>query len=264
MTDITYHTHTHDFIELVYIENGSAFQQVGETEFSVQKGDLLFINYKKTHAFRSENSFTFYNILLTPRFMSEELVNSENAMDLLSLNCFESFAGYREEPKISFDADEILFIESLIAKMLREYTEKPNGFEQVLKSCITVLLIHVFRKMDQGNILGGERRMPAEILEYLDNNYTEKITIQELAKRSFYNPSYFSRIFSETYGITITEYVFQKRFGRACALLEESDMTVEEVASAAGYRDTAAIFKHFKKMLHVTPAEYRKSKKKQE
>lgn len=257
------HIHTHDFIELVYIEKGSGYHKIDEEEFRVKKGDMLFINYGKTHSFRSEKGFVFYNILLTPRFMSEELVNSENAIDLLSLNCFESFSTFSNVPKISFAADEIVFVENMISEMEKEYYSKPRGYEQALKGYITVLLIHIFRKMEKGNILGKEKKIPAEILEYLDNNYNEKITVNTLAERCFYNPSYFSRIFTETYGMSITDYVLEKRFEKACNLLLSTDMTVEKIAAESGFRDSGAIFKYFKKRLGITPAEYRKSKNKQ-
>lgn len=255
-------THTHDFIELVYIKSGSGYHKIDDMKFEVKKGDLLFINYGKTHSFRSEKGFHLYDILLTPRFMSEELVNSENAIDLLSLNCFESFSTFSNVPKISFSADEIVFVENMISEMEKEYYSKQRGYEQALKGYITVLLIHIFRKMEN-NILGKEKKIPSEILEYLDNNYNEKITVNTLAERCFYNPSYFSRIFSEAYGMSITDYVLEKRFEKACSLLTSTDMTIEKIAAESGFRDSGAIFKYFKKRLGITPAEYRKSKNQQ-
>lgn len=263
-SDVDYLEHTHDFIELIYIESGSAVQKIDEAEFAVKKGDLVFINYGKTHSFKSESGFTFYNILLTPAFLSDELTNSENAMDLLSLGCFESFSDFTDEPKITFAADEVLFIEHMILEMAREYKEKRSGYDQALKGYITVLLIHIFRKMKKENKLLRGKKIPSEILDYLDNNYNEKITINALAERCFYNPSYFSRIFSETFGMSITEYILEKRFEKACGLLKTTDMTIEEIAESSGYRDSAAIFRHFKKKLGITPGEYRKSKNQQQ
>ena len=255
--------HTHDFIEIVYIKSGSGIHRIDDIEFPVKKGDLLFINYGKTHSFHFEEGFVFYNILLTPKFMSEELTNSENALDLLSLNCFESFSEFNETPKISFSADELVFIENMILEMEKEYSEKKKGYEQAIKGYITVLFIHILRKANEENVLGGEKKIPSEILEYLDNNYNEKITVNTLAERCFYNPSYFSRIFSETFGVSITEYIKKKRFEKACELLTSTELSVEEIAAKSGFRDSGAIFKYFKKKLGITPAEYRKSKNKQ-
>ena len=78
-----------------------------------------------------------------------------------------------------------------------------------------------------------------------------------------YNPSYFSRIFSEAFGMSITDYVLEKRFEKACSLLVSTDMTIEKIAAESGFRDSGSIFKYFKKRLGLTPAEYRKSKNQQ-
>ena len=83
--------HTHDFLEIVYILQGAGVQNVGGREYRVQRGDLLFINYGQTHAFRPEGSLTYYNILLKPEFLGEELMDAENAFSLLSLTAFEDF-----------------------------------------------------------------------------------------------------------------------------------------------------------------------------
>jgi len=254
--------HTHEFIEMKYIETGISSEYINDREFKVKKGDLLFINYGKSHSFTAPEGSVFYNILLTPGFISDELTNSENAIDLLSLSCFNEFSNFIEEPIITFSADEIIFIERILSEMFREYMEKKPGYEQLLKSCITILLIHIFRKMDLSNIIGSQNKIPNEILDYLDSNYNEKITINTLAKRCFYNPSYFSRIFSETYGITVTEYITQKRFEKACELLKNTNLSVEEIAVLSGFRNTSAIFSRFKNEMGITPGEYRRNVKK--
>ena len=258
---VGYQPHTHEFIEIVYISKGDAKHFINDICYEVKKGDLLFINYGKTHSFSAEKEFEYYNIILTPEFISNELTNSRNAMDLLSLSCFDDFSSFNDEPKISFSGSELIFIEELINEMEREYTLIEKGYTEVLKCCITVLLIHIFRKMNNGAIFDNNDKIPAEILEFIDNNYNEKITINDLAKRCYYNPSYFSRIFGEVFGMTITEYISEKRFKKACELLKESDMTIDEIARVSGYRDTAAIFRHFKKKLGVTPKVYRQSNK---
>ncbi|NSW90624.1 MAG: helix-turn-helix transcriptional regulator [Firmicutes bacterium] len=49
------------------------------------------------------------------------------------------------------------------------------------------------------------------MLKHIEENYNKKLTLNELARSSFYNPSYFSRIFKECYGKILTEYISEKR-----------------------------------------------------
>lgn len=62
-----------------------------------------------------------------------------------------------------------------------------------------------------------------EIKKHLDEHYAEKITLDDLAKRFFINKFYLSKIFKETYGTTVNNYLISKRITRAKQLLRFSD-----------------------------------------
>lgn len=74
----------------------------------------------------------------------------------------------------------------------------------------------------------------AAVKEYLDEHYTEKIMLEELAEKLFINKFYLSKIFKETYGTTVNNYLISKRITRAEQLLRFTDMTVDEVGVAVG------------------------------
>ena len=73
-----------------------------------------------------------------------------------------------------------------------------------------------------------------EVKSYLDEHYTEKIVLDDLAERFFINKFYMTRIFKETYGTTINNYLISRRITRAKQLLRFTDMTVDEIGNAAG------------------------------
>ena len=74
----------------------------------------------------------------------------------------------------------------------------------------------------------------AAVKEYLDEHYTEKLTLDDLAEKFFINKFYLSKIFKETYGTTVNNYLISKRITRAKQLLRFTDMTVDEVGFAVG------------------------------
>lgn len=77
--------HTHDFIEIVYISEGSGNHMINDIIYPVKRGDLLFMNFKDVHSYSTETGMKYINCLINPEFLSEELINSENAMDILTL-----------------------------------------------------------------------------------------------------------------------------------------------------------------------------------
>ena len=97
-----------------------------------------------------------------------------------------------------------------------------------------------------------------EVKSYLDEHYTEKIVLDDLAERFFINKFYMTRIFKETYGTTINNYLISQRITRAKQLLRFTDMTVDEIGNAAGMGDANYFSRMFRKVEGSSPREYRK------
>ena len=98
----------------------------------------------------------------------------------------------------------------------------------------------------------------AAVKEYLDEHFTEKIMLEELAEKFFINKFYLSKIFKETYGTTVNNYLISKRITRAKQLLRFTDMTVDEIGVAAGMGDANYFSRMFRKVEGISPREYRK------
>lgn len=254
--------HTHEFIEIVYIADGAGKQYINDMVYDVQKGDVVFINYNQTHAFAGDNEMTYYNFLLCPEFMSGELVNTENIYDVFALSIFDEFArntdGMRQ--MASFRGRELIEIEGIIENMLEEFTRKDIGYKSVIKGYMQVFFAKLIRKIQSSNqkdVAGYIHKITPDILRYIDDNLSEKLTLAELAEKCFYNPYYFSRTFKQCFGKSLTSYICEKRMNKAMKLLKETKYPVEAVCEMVGYNDRAQFYKVFKKHTGVTPGEYR-------
>lgn len=259
--------HTHEFIEIVYISHGSAVHRINGKAYEVKKGDLLFINYKQVHSFEVRDNLNYYNIAFSPKVFIEELINTENAFEMLSLSVFEEFrnAVCPGEAFLRFNGNEIIKIEFVISEMRKEVQGNKIGKKTILKAYLTVLLSYMFRKMAENGIKQNEKinHIPDGILEYIAQNCNEKLNLEMLAERCFYNPSYFSRLFKDIYGITVTEYIQKERIEKSCYLLAHSNRSIDEISLMVGYDDKTNFYKFFRKHCGITPAEYRKKHKNQ-
>jgi len=255
--------HTHDFIEIQYIWNGSGYQVInGDTVF-VERGDLLFLNFETSHSIQPLPELTITNCLLKPEFVSEELMNSENALDMLNLSLFKDFRQDVAEnlvPRIKFHGQDIVEIEVIIRSMQNEFDLKLPGYRTVLKSYVYILMTKIFRAVkesDSLNIYSEVGKIAPEVIRYIEENYNRKLTLSELAKIGCYNPSYFSRIFKECFGKSVTEYINIKRISASAELLEKTDYPIETIASQTGFNDTKRFYYLFKKYMGTTPHDYR-------
>lgn len=82
--------------------------------------------------------------------------------------------------------------------------------------------------------------------------------LDELAEKFFINKFYLSKIFKETYGTTVNNYLISKRITRAKQLLRFTDMTVDEIGAAVGMEDANYFSRMFRKVEGISPREYRK------
>ncbi|MCD4714287.1 MAG: PocR ligand-binding domain-containing protein [Clostridiales bacterium] len=103
----------------------------------------------------------------------------------------------------------------------------------------------------------SELLMPA--MKYLEEHFSEKNTLKHLAQICNVSDSYFSRLFSKTYGISIMKYIESLRLNHAKQLLLNPDFTVKYVALSCGYEDASYFIKLFKKATGITPQNYRRT-----
>lgn len=94
-------------------------------------------------------------------------------------------------------------------------------------------------------------------IDYIADNYTQKITLRQLANVCNISESYFSRLFSKCFGKNVTDYINDARIAKAKVLLSNPEVTVNYIARFCGYEDSSYFIKRFKKITGVTPHEYR-------
>ncbi len=251
--------HTHDFIEITYILQGSCVQKIDETEYAAKEGDLLFITLGQVHSFRvSENSkMRYINVLIDPSLINRSIINSESSFETRLLTTFEDILKINAENRfLSFRGDERVKIENILNEMVFEYQRSPLQNDSVLIGYLTVLFAYMHRKYFRES--ERESLLSPEIMRYIDEHFTESITLAELSAKYLYSPKYFSKLFKARFGISFTEYIRRKRIDMGKTLLLETDFRVDTVSETVGYANTAHFHRYFKMLCGVTPNEFRK------
>ncbi len=233
-------------------------QLIDNVSYEIKRGSLLFINYKQVHEIKNTGGCVYYNIIINPALFGQSFANSENAFELLTLSTFNELSEVDTTiSSICFDEKETAKIESLICLMYEEQRLKGSNYTDVIKGLLSAVLVFVFRKMSEGIGKAQKIKIPIEIIDYIDQHYNEKISLEDLSSRCFYNPSYFSKVFKECYGVNLSDYIIKKRVENAHKLLVETNMSIEKICQACGYTDKALFYKHFKKVRGVTPGKVR-------
>lgn len=249
--------HVHDFIEIVYIREGQAEHVIDGVTYEVGHGDILFMNYGSTHSFHTKGVFSYYNICFSPETVGSSLVTAENAFSLLSLTAFNEMCNESSGARLTFFGSERKEIEDILGAMNKERREKQTSYTRVMENYLDILITKMIRKTEVGmkqEELGDVWKM---LSEYIDSNLGGELTLSSLARKCFYNPSYFSRVFKEKFKMSLVEYVTRKRLDHAIKLLCDSDLLIDEISMRVGFSDRSSFYRAFSKYIGGTPTDYR-------
>jgi AraC family transcriptional regulator len=106
--------------------------------------------------------------------------------------------------------------------------------------------------------LAGERLRA--VVEYVEDHLDAGPTLEQMAAASHLSPYHFARRFKAATGLPPHQYLIVRRVERAKQLLrEERDISLAEIAVCAGFSDQSQFSHHFKRVIGVTPRQFRKS-----
>lgn len=118
---------------------------------------------------------------------------------------------------------------------------------------------------DAGNVLNNMRYPSIYVktaIKYIQDNYTLDISVADVAAFLSLDRKYFSRIFKEHLQVSPNEYIMGYRMIKACELLENTQLSINEIAQSVGYDNPFSFSRAFKKLKNLSPDAYRKANKK--
>lgn len=152
---------------------------------------------------------------------------------------------------------------ALFYEIITEYTRNSHSFNLLLYSKFLALIheLHTKSNIDAPpTVRGREVAVKAieEVINYIDENYMNKITLSDLAEMSHFSPIYFHKLFYDTTGVTPYNYILDKRIEKAKQLLSITNIPISDIAACCGFTDQAYFGKVFKTATGTTPLKFRK------
>lgn len=100
-----------------------------------------------------------------------------------------------------------------------------------------------------------------QVNDYIQRNYSRKITLNDIAQELHANSSYLSRLYKKESGMNLFDVVLQKRIEKAKEYMEDTDRKIYEISQAVGFDDTGYFSRVFKKYSGMSPREYQNRKR---
>lgn len=96
-----------------------------------------------------------------------------------------------------------------------------------------------------------------DIKDYIDQHYFEDIKISMFTEKYFLSREYLMKLFKQQFGFGIHEYMQKVRMDKACVLLDDSSLKIQDISEMLGYKDKNYFSKAFRNYYGVSPSEYR-------
>ncbi len=230
------------YSRLYYVESGTGFLRHHGRIFKLRSGKIYLIPAHSELSYGCSGKI----VIIWLHFTS----HLRNGSDL-----FET-AGcpYETSP------DDRKFVE-LILKRIFIFLESDSpctGFE--IRGCLLLLLSQLLRhsSADMKTASHDKFRRFIPVLNHVQSNQSQKISVGKMASMVKMAPESFSRAFSKCFNTGPAEYVRRKKISSARILLEDSDRKLGDIAEELGFTDAFHLSKTFKKFTGKSPSEFRK------
>ncbi|MGG1516447.1 response regulator [Paenibacillus oryzisoli] len=132
-----------------------------------------------------------------------------------------------------------------------------STLKMALERLISDITLHIKHVND--DVQTTSHSAVQQVKKYIEEHYSEKITLNQMAELVYLNPSYFSIQFKKETGINFIDYLKNCRMEKAKELLRRIDLKVYEIGELVGYQDRKYFATTFKSHTKLTPLEYRQS-----
>ncbi|OUO81182.1 hypothetical protein B5F53_00990 [Blautia sp. An249] len=96
-----------------------------------------------------------------------------------------------------------------------------------------------------------------EVRKYIDIHYSEKLSIEEIAKEVYLSPSYLCTLFKKNAGNTIHDYILRVRIEKSIEFMQDRSLSLKDIMKKCGFKSQSYYTKAFREMIGVTPGQYR-------
>ena len=127
---------------------------------------------------------------------------------------------------------------------------------QELSRLLTIIMSESWHPEEQEN-MPKKRSMLVPVKEYLNTNYAEKITLDDLSDKFYINKYYLAKSFKERYGVSVNNYLLNVRITKAKELLRFSDKSIEQIGIECGLGQANYFSSKFKEIEGIPPSVYR-------
>ena len=253
--------HTHDYVELMYVCQGSITHEVGKAKISVSAGDVIALGKNTKHSISASKETDVGINLIISAELFETMLNSIRHDSAIKTKHLEALLDKDTDRFRVFRCSQSLEIGNLVENMVCSSLLRDGKNDYLLEQSVRMLVCYLCELTDAPDTPAEGstyvEKTKKKILKYIRTSYSTA-TLTELAEYLGLSAPYLSRWICANFGVSFKDLLMKERFSVACDLLRTTDTPIGEVLVHVGYENSSYFHKEFKKRFGTTPGKYRK------
>ena len=240
---------------LIFIKNGSMIIERNGKKTLVKKGDLLFLPMNGTHTVKSVNAAEEADFKGAGGFQKGKPAENGDC-------AFYTTSFYAKVSPDFFIKDFLTLsrfnkFDGLFSELERLSDDKRFGAGLKAKGIIYDIIYNAAKEFDLKCETSAADEGLFKVVNFINENYADKITLDDLSDVSGYSKSYFKKIFLRKFGVTPHRYIMNLRVDLAKTMIDSGVFTFKEIAEKCGFLNEYYFSAAFKKITGVSPKNYR-------
>ncbi|MBS7298066.1 MAG: helix-turn-helix domain-containing protein [Eubacteriales bacterium] len=244
-TNNHFHLHSHLEHEILIFLEGDSKYVVEEKSYDLEADDIIIIRKHEMHRIYHNSSKDYERIIImvSPEFFVKH-------------DCGEYEQVFLEKNKRRGNriSAELVHSSGLYDAVLRlkKYSNDFSDMHNSITDSIMIEIMYLINKISMFEKSDTTNKTLKNIINYINNHFTEEITLDILCENFFLSKYHLCHIFKEATGITVQEYVRQKRLTYADSLITEGK-SLTEAALTAGFGDYSSFYRAYMKKYKTNP-----------
>lgn len=251
-----YHTHPH--YEVYYFHGGKANYLINDKIYVLEPGDMFLMHGMTLHKAHVDPDVAYHRttIHLDPIYFQQHIQPSF-ADDLLAP--FSKLQNFR----LQLRGEEKREAEEALAKMAKLYDQDSPISYQRFQARLLDFFIFIGGLCDQPlkamvNYPSLKEEHVQAIISYLENQYNEDITLEDIGARLHLNKFYLAKTFKQVTGMTIFQFLMHRRVYQAKLRLIRDHNSITTIGYDVGFKHPSHFSRAFKEHTGMTPEQYRR------
>ncbi|QHT62688.1 helix-turn-helix domain-containing protein [Paenibacillus lycopersici] len=264
--DQDFELHIHDFVEIVYVTEGSGIHLFQNRQLPIREGDIFIIHRHVPHGYTRlpDTPLTVNNIIFDPYYFEQELSHMAGVNGFIDFYYLEPFLREQTQGSSIMNLGKLERSQAIaiLDSLVREDSVRESNYELMVRTLLLQLFITLSRCYERAALapmtgMDDEAALFDAVCAFTKQHYAQPLGLKQISQLCKMSQTTFTSKFKQRIGMTFIAFRNHIRLQEAKKLLERSPAKIMAISLEVGFEDLSFFNRMFKREFGITPSTYR-------